>query len=64
MFRKFCDVLDSKAENAEDNFSWEEVRTEQENCTGQTLMDWLNNGSLVLFLVGAVLLLSFTGFNL
>jgi len=64
LFRNFRDILDRKAEHAGDQFSWTEVRTEQSKCRRLVLMDWLNYGSLVLFLLGVILLLSFTTCNL
>lgn len=64
LFRDFRDTLDRKAQHAGDKFSWTEVRTEQSKCRRLMLMDWLNYGSLVLFLLGVILLLSFTGCNL
>ncbi len=64
LFREFCDILDSKAENAGPSFSWAEVREAQEKCARLKHMDRLNNGSLVVFLLGVILLLSFTTYNL
>ncbi|MFH0980261.1 MAG: hypothetical protein V2A79_01815 [Planctomycetota bacterium] len=64
LFRDFRDILDRKAQHAGDKFSWTEVRTAQSKCRRLLLMDWLNYGSLVLFVLGVTLLLSFTGYNL
>lgn len=64
LFRDFRDILDGNAQHAGDNFSWTKVRHEQANCRRLLLMDWLNYGSLVLFLLGVILLLWFTRCNL
>jgi len=64
LFRSFRDILDRHADHAGDNFSWTRVREDQLKCRRLILMDWLNYGSLVLFLLGVILLLSFTGCNL
>jgi hypothetical protein len=64
LFRAFRDILDRNAEHAGEKFSWTEVRTAQSKCRRLRLMDWLNHGSLVLFLLGVILLLSFAGCNL
>ncbi|MCP4590976.1 MAG: hypothetical protein GY842_09545 [bacterium] len=64
LFRNFRDIMDRMAQHAGNTFSWTEVRTEQSKLRRLALMDWLNNGSLVLFLLGVILLLSFTRCNL
>ncbi len=63
----YCDfrtVLDSKAEHAGDEFLWTEVRTEQSKSRRSKLVTVLNYGSLMFFLLGVFLLLSFTALNL
>ena len=64
LYRTFRDILDRKAEHAGDKFSWTEVRDEQSKCRLLKLMDCLNYGGLVLFLLGVILLLSFITSNL
>jgi hypothetical protein len=64
LYRRFRDILDKHAENAGPDFRWAPVRKEQGKCRRLILMNFLNYGSLVLFLLGVILLLSFTGCNL
>jgi len=64
LFREFLGILDANAQHAGDKFSWTEVRTQQSKRWRLHLMDWLNYGSIVLFLVGVILLLCFAGGNL
>ncbi len=64
LFRAFRDILDRNAEHAGEKFSWTSVRKEQSTCRRLVLMGWLNWGSLGLFLLGVILLLTFTGCNL
>jgi len=64
LFREFLDILDEKAQYAGDKFSWTEVHIQQSKCRRLVFMDWLNYGSIALFLIGVILLLCFTGYNL
>ena len=64
LFRDFRDILDRHAEHAGPDFTWAPVRSEQSKCRRLRWMGPLNVGSLVLFLLGAILLLSFAAFNL
>jgi hypothetical protein len=64
LFRDFRDALDRVAQEAGDRFRWKDVRIEQSKCWRLRLMGWLNCGSLVLFLLGVILLLTFAGCNL
>jgi len=64
LFRNFRDILDRHAEHAGGKFTWTPVRLEQAKCRRLVLMDSLNYGSLVLFLLGVILLLSFAAYNL